>query len=870
MTLLQVPDDGAALWPTLGPGVVAWMHDSLVYGPGDLRGQPYRLDDEKIGLIWRLYEVYPRGHANAGRRRFRRAALSMRKGSAKTEFGAAISAVELAEDGPVRCDGWRKEGRTWVPVGAPVTDPYIPMLAYTEEQSEELAYSALYVMLSEGPRADRFDFGLQRIMRVNGDGKAAALATAPDSRDGARTTFELFDEPLALDTPVPTPTGWTTMGAIEVGDKVIGRDGTCARVIGTSPVAKGRPCYRVLFVDGTSVVTDKAHRWAVIDRKNPTHGVVTRTTLQMSQDVRLRSYGGREPIYRWATPQSEPLRLSAIRLPIDPYVLGAWLGDGDSRAATVTQSENDTPELVAALAGRGTRARRISSQGAPRLYLDGLRKGLRLEGLLGEKRIPERYLRASIDQRLELLRGLMDTDGHVTSRGWCTFSTNRTALASQMAELLRTLGHRPTIIATEDARSRTGVGIKVSFQSRPGMVPFSLARKALRCSASRAARQVTRSIVSIEPVPSVPVRCIGVDNADHLFLVGEGMVPTHNTHRLVLPRQREAHRTMLANLPKRRIADPWALEVTTAPAPGEGSVAEGTMDYAREVQSGRIPDARLFFFHRQASESHDLATREGIRAAVLEASGPVAPWSDIDGIVEQWDDPTADRTYLARVWLNQVIRGSDRAFDHERWKALASSRRMPAAGTPVTIGFDGSRTNDATALVATEVESGFQWLLGLWQRPATAPEDWEVPAEEVDETVTAAFERFRVRRMYADPTYWTSEVRAWVGRYGKDVVAEWPTYRNAQMARAAAAYADAIALGLLSHDGDPRFAEHIGNTQKRYLPQVDEDGKRLWVMQKERPDSPHKIDAAMAGCLSWEARTHALTTVARRLRAFAA
>lgn len=535
MSVLSVPDDGTAFWPTLGADIVAWMEANLVFGPGDLRGQPYRLDDEKVGLVYRLYEVHPHGTPNAGRRRFRRAGLSLRKGSAKTELGAAIAAVELAADGPVRSTGWRKEGRVHVPVGGPVTDPYIPMLAYTEEQSEELAYAALYVMLSEGPLADRFDFGLQRVMRVTGDGKAAALATAPDSRDGARTTFELFDE----------------------------------------------------------------------------------------------------------------------------------------------------------------------------------------------------------------------------------------------------------------------------------------------------------------------------------------------THRLVLPRQKEAHRTMLANLPKRRLADPWALEVTTAPAPGEGSVAENTMDYAREVASGRIPDARLFFFHRQASEDHDLTTREGIRAAVLEASGSVASWSDVDGIVEQWDDPTADRTYLARVWLNQVIRGSDRAFDAEAWKRAATSRKIPA-GTAITLGFDGSRTNDATALVATEVESGYQWPLGIWQRPANAPEDWEVPADEVDETVAAAFERYRVKRMYADPTYWSSEVRAWIGRYGKDVVAEWPTYRNAQMSRACRAYTEAVSLGLVSHDGSPLFAEHIGNTQKRYLQQLDEDGNRQWVMQKERQDSPHKIDAAMAGCLSWEARGHALTTTRRTMRAFAA
>jgi hypothetical protein len=201
MTVLEVPIAERKPWPSLGGEVCQWIEDNLVFGPGDLRGEPYRLDDEKRRLLWRLYELYPRDHPNAGRRRFRRAALSMRKGTAKTEFGAAIAAVELAPDGPVRCDGWKRVGREWVPVGRPMRDPYIPMLAYTEEQSEELAYSALTVMIGEGPRSFQFDIGADRVMRVTGDGKAAALANAPDARDGARTTFELFDETHRLRLP---------------------------------------------------------------------------------------------------------------------------------------------------------------------------------------------------------------------------------------------------------------------------------------------------------------------------------------------------------------------------------------------------------------------------------------------------------------------------------------------------------------------------------------------------------------------------------------------------------------------------------------------------------------------------------------------
>src|SRR5690606_6851877 len=98
------------------------------------------------------------------------------------------------------------------------------------------------------------------------------------------------------------------------------------------------------------------------------------------------------------------------------------------------------------------------------------------------------------------------------------------------------------------------------------------------------------------------------------------------THWWTLPRLKQAHQTMLANLPKRRMADAWALEVTTAFEPGAGSVAEATMEYARAIYEGRAKDATLFFFHRQASDEHDLTTRDGLRAAVIEASGSAASW----------------------------------------------------------------------------------------------------------------------------------------------------------------------------------------------------------------------------------------------------
>jgi len=520
--ILCVPPLEEDPWPTLGRQVCDFIEAYLVYGPGDLRGQPARLDAEKRGLVYRIYEVYPQGHPWEGRRRFKRVGISLRKGSAKSEFAAWLAAVELHPEGPVRCDGFDARGE---PVGVGVADPYIPLVAYTEEQSDEIAYGALRVILQLSPLAGDFDIGLERIMRIGGDGKAVSLASSPDARDGARTTFQVCDE----------------------------------------------------------------------------------------------------------------------------------------------------------------------------------------------------------------------------------------------------------------------------------------------------------------------------------------------THRWTLPRLRAAHRTMLANIPKRRQADAWTLEITTAPAPGEGSVAEDTMDYARQIADGKITDSRMFFFHRQASDYHDLSTEAGIRAAVLEASGPVAEWSDIDGIVEQWRDPTADRAYLERVWLNRLVRASERAFDAEQWRSLARPGTSVPDGDLITLGFDGARYFDATAIVATHVVTGYQWLVGLWEQPYGIAQ-WEVPEVEVEAAIEEAFRRWNVWRLYADPPYWETHVAKWAGQYGEKRVFNWWTSRIKPMAYAIRAFLSAVTSGELTHDGNPHLARHIGNACRRQLALRDDQGVPLWTIYKERSDSPHKIDAAMAAILSWEARCDALAS----------
>jgi hypothetical protein len=277
---------------------------------------------------------------------------------------------------------------------------------------------------------------------------------------------------------------------------------------------------------------------------------------------------------------------------------------------------------------------------------------------------------------------------------------------------------------------------------------------------------------------------------------------------------------------------------------------------------GKKVDARLFFFHRQASDGYDMTKPEQALAAVIEAAGPTAAWKDVDRIAEQWEDPTSDLAYLERTYTNRPVQASAQAFDAARWAELAEPGRVIPDGALVTLGFDGARSHDSTALVATEVATGHQQLVGLWEQPTSVAagrlEDWEVSEADVDAAVAECFQRWDVWRMYADPPYWEGPLAHWRGRYGERRVIEWRTNRYRQMAASLQAYATAMATGELSHDGNPDFARHIGNACRRLLNFTDEKRQRMWVIQKETPGSPKKIDAGMAGDLSWEARNDAI------------
>lgn len=202
MATLIVPPLDEEPWPTLGPQVCAFIEAYGVYGPGELAGEPYRVEPDWRAWLYRAYEVFPKGHPMAGRRRFKRCYEEKRKGTAKTEKAMLVAFAESHPDGPVRCDGFDAAGE---PVGVGVRSPYIPLVSYTVEQTEDLGFNVLRFILENSELGSDYDVGLERILLLDKRGREAGkitpVAAAPNSRDGARTTHQHFDEPHRMTLP---------------------------------------------------------------------------------------------------------------------------------------------------------------------------------------------------------------------------------------------------------------------------------------------------------------------------------------------------------------------------------------------------------------------------------------------------------------------------------------------------------------------------------------------------------------------------------------------------------------------------------------------------------------------------------------------
>ena len=348
---------------------------------------------------------------------------------------------------------------------------------------------------------------------------------------------------LAFDTRVPTPSGWKTMAELEVGDEVFDPDGNPVPIVAATDLMVGRPCRHVTFSDGTTVVADADHQWEVQTKHDRRCGHVRiRTTDEIG--AALTVPGGRTKEFAYHVPQAAAVEYEEKDLPVDPYVFGAWIGDGTSTKAELTSNDNEVLNEVnlAGYAVRETSApmhyriggvsgtaelRRSPRTG--RYGADGsLQSTLRAMGVLGDKHIPRAYMEGSIAQRRALLEGLMDTDGYVDTRGRCDLTTVKRRLADQYRELIASLGHRPVIAAKPAKLYGKDCGTRYEVTFTPSRLVFRLRRKRVRQEIGRR-RHRSRAIVAVREIQSVPVRCIEVGSRRGAFLITTSFIPTHNS-----------------------------------------------------------------------------------------------------------------------------------------------------------------------------------------------------------------------------------------------------------------------------------------------------------------------------------------------------
>lgn len=340
---------------------------------------------------------------------------------------------------------------------------------------------------------------------------------------------------LADDTPIPTPAGWKPIGDLRVGDAVFAGDGTPTRVIGVQRWSD-RETYRVRTCDGYEVLADADHRWYVRDPWYTDSWRVRRTEDMARRDMQRRRAGKRARPYKIPAPPA--LKLPEAELPVPPYTLGAWLGDGGSRDARITIGAQDETAIRAHIeadgyttephAKHGTATFAILGSGGRWDRATSLTTRLRSTNLLQNKHIPEPYFRASYRQRLALLQGLMDTDGTVSSASHrqATFGNMNRRLAKDVQHLLHTLGVKANF--TEYRSSLDGEDRGPAFAVTFHMEGCARLDRKVSLAQDATPHNQLRSL-RFEPGPRRDTTCIAVAHPSQLFLAGRGYLVTHNT-----------------------------------------------------------------------------------------------------------------------------------------------------------------------------------------------------------------------------------------------------------------------------------------------------------------------------------------------------
>ncbi len=381
--------------------------------------------------------------------------------------------------------------------------------------------------------------------------------------------YQLPKKALSIETPIITPNGWKLLKDIKEGDFIFNEKGEITKVLYSTNVMYNHKCYEVVFSDNTSIIADEGHLWTVLNLKiqnslrdfdryhnktsnNPwpenwwggeiknKNGVKSieaeiLTTEELSKNIKKGTK------YNYSIPTCKELYYNFKSLLIDPWCLGYLLGDGDSQGyGSIACNPKDKEFLKKQFQQRGFPLSKYEDQDKYHFRINNISANWKKLNLYKNKHIPNEYLCSNSKQRLDIIKGLFDSDGcYDDSKDFYIFTNTNKELIYNLLQLLRSLGLVPKLniqsnIHLNNVKCKNKYIIYVKSKIPLFTLPRQL-NKILNTSKKYYYKHNTsRKIKSIKEVPSIPVKCIRVDSPSNLFLAGEGMVPTHNSGKTVL------------------------------------------------------------------------------------------------------------------------------------------------------------------------------------------------------------------------------------------------------------------------------------------------------------------------------------------------
>src|SRR3990167_6574925 len=334
---------------------------------------------------------------------------------------------------------------------------------------------------------------------------------------------------LDINLDIYTTEGWKTLSDIRDNNTIYDEAGNECKVIKAHDILFNRNCYKLEFDDGSTIIADEDHKWFVYDRRNRENlarncfglGWV-RSTKTLFDNQRI----GTDDRVNFSIQVAKPLLGKNIDLPIDPYTLGIWLGDGNNQSSRITSTDPEVIETISSIYPIST----YDYSSIEHKIYGVVQATLSKLDLKHNKHIPRIYFRAKVVDKLELLKGLMDSDGNANHNGTVEFCSTSLKLAKDILELIISLGFKATLTSGIAKIDERVISDRYRIKWTPTIPVFKLSRKLERQKLdSNLSTQGWRYITKISKVESIPVRCLTVDSPSNLYLAGRTLIATHNT-----------------------------------------------------------------------------------------------------------------------------------------------------------------------------------------------------------------------------------------------------------------------------------------------------------------------------------------------------